>query len=61
MASGHFSNALFLSDYAWKLRYPGVPYTPEEKDVESMLSVAERVFREVQSRLPPETGISREH
>jgi HEPN domain-containing protein len=41
-----------LSDYAWKLRYPGAPYSPDKVEAEAMLDIAERVFEEVQSRLP---------
>ncbi|MBZ5725411.1 MAG: HEPN domain-containing protein [Acidobacteriia bacterium] len=47
-----------LSDYAWKLRYPGSLYTPDREEAEAMLEIAGRVFREVQSRLPLETGTS---
>ena len=43
-----------LSDYAWKLRYPGAAYTPDTEEVEAMSAIAWKVFREVQSRLPPE-------
>ena len=50
-----------LSDYAWKLRYPGAPYTPEREEAEAMFGIAGRVFREVQSRLPLETRISEDH
>ena len=45
-----------LSDYAWKLRYPGAPYTPEREEAEAMFGIASRVFGEVQSRLRLETG-----
>lgn len=41
-----------LSDYAWKLRYPGAPYSPDKAEAETMLDIAERVFDEVQSRIP---------
>jgi HEPN domain-containing protein len=41
-----------LSDYAWKLRYPGALYTPEWKEAETMLGIASGIFREIQSRLP---------
>lgn len=50
-----------LSDYAWKLRYPGTPYTPEREEAEVMLGLAGRVFLEVQSRLPLETRIAEDH
>jgi HEPN domain-containing protein len=50
-----------LSDYAWKLRYPGTAYTPEREEAEAMLGLAGRVFLEVQSRLPLETRIAEDH
>ncbi|MGD0868264.1 MAG: HEPN domain-containing protein [Bryobacteraceae bacterium] len=40
-----------LSDYAWKLRYPGALYTPELEEAEAMLAIAGGIFREIQSRL----------
>ena len=50
-----------LSDYAWKLRYPGTAYTPEREEAEAMLGLAGCVFLEVQSRLPLETRIAKDH
>jgi len=50
-----------LSDYAWKLRYPGTPYTPETEEAEAMFGIADRVLREVQSRLALETKTSEDH
>jgi HEPN domain-containing protein len=47
-----------LSDYAWKLRYPGAPYTPERAEAEAMFGIASRVLSAVQSRLPLEARIS---
>ena len=41
-----------LSDYAWKLRYPGSPYAPGLGETEAMLTLASAVFREIQARLP---------
>ena len=43
-----------LSDFAWKLRYPGAIYTPEREEAETMLGIAGGIFREIQSRLPLE-------
>jgi hypothetical protein len=40
-----------LSDYAWKLRYPGALYTPELEEAETMFGIAGGIFREIQSRL----------
>jgi len=50
-----------LSYYAWKLRYPGAPYTPEREEAEAMFGIADRVPRDVQSRLPLEQTISEDH
>lgn len=41
-----------LSDYAWKLRYPGAPYSPDKVEARTMLDIAERVFEGVRSRIP---------
>jgi HEPN domain-containing protein len=46
-----------LTDYAWRLRYPGTPYTPGLDEAEGMFDVARRVLAEIQSRLPAETTI----
>jgi hypothetical protein len=40
-----------LSDYAWKLRYPGALYTPELEEAEAMFGIAIAIFREIQARL----------
>jgi HEPN domain-containing protein len=47
-----------LSDYAWKLRYPGAPYTPEAEETEAMFALACTMFREIQARLPKEACVS---
>jgi HEPN domain-containing protein len=46
-----------LSDYAWKLRYPGALYTPELEEAEAALSTARGIFREIRARLGLEAGI----
>ena len=50
-----------LSDFAWKLRYPGAVYTPEREEAEAMFGIAGGIFREIQSRLPLETRTSEDH
>jgi len=50
-----------LPDFAWKLRYPGAVYTPEREEAEAMFGIAGGIFREIQSRLPLETGTSEDH
>ncbi len=46
-----------LSDFAWKLRYPGSPYTPELSETGAMLTLAGAVFRAIQARLPAEAVV----
>ena len=41
-----------LTEYAWKLRYPGEPYIPELVEAEKGLGIAREVFGEVGDRLP---------
>jgi hypothetical protein len=50
--SSLIEDADVLSDYAWKLRYPGTPYLPERGEADGMRALAERVFNEVRVRLP---------
>jgi hypothetical protein len=50
-----------LSDYAWKLRYPGAPHIPELAEAEAMFGIAGNIFREIRSRLPLETKPSEDH
>ena len=40
-----------LSDYAWKLRYPGALYVPEREEADAMFALAGDILRQVQSRL----------
>jgi HEPN domain-containing protein len=50
-----------LSDFAWKLRYPGALYTPDPEEAEAVFGIAGGIFREIQSRLLLETRISEDH
>ena len=43
-----------LSEFAWKLRYPGVEITPERDEAEAMLALARDIFQGIQERLPRE-------
>jgi HEPN domain-containing protein len=54
--AGLLEEADVLSDYAWKLRYPGAPYAPEGGGG-AMFEIATRVLRVVQLRLPLEAMI----
>lgn len=44
--------AVPLTEYAWAFRYPGAPPTPERREAEDALDVAERVVHAVVERLP---------
>ena len=44
--------AVPLTEYAWAFRYPGAPPTPERREAEEALDIAERVVRAVVERLP---------
>ena len=50
-----------LSDYAWKPRYPGPPYTPERQEMEAIFELASAVFSEIQARLPGEARALESH
>lgn len=39
--------AVPLSEYAWRFRYPGEPYEPTVAESESALSIARKVYRAV--------------
>jgi HEPN domain-containing protein len=40
-----------LTDYAWKLRYPGDPYVLEEGELTTMMALAGAALEEIQQRL----------
>jgi HEPN domain-containing protein len=44
--------AVPLSEYAWKFRYPGEPFQPEPDEVAEALASARGVFEAAVSRLP---------
>jgi len=46
------ASAHALTDYAWKLRYPGDPYVIEDGETAAMVELAANVLAEVQTRLP---------
>ena len=41
-----------LTDFAWRLRYPGNPYVFGDGEVEAMIGLAAEVLDQIQSRLP---------
>ena len=40
-----------LSPYAWRFRYPGAPYSPEETEADAAREAAARLFQALASRL----------
>ncbi len=44
--------ALVLTQYAWKHRYPGDWTPPRKADVQESLRLAQAVYRAIQDRLP---------
>lgn len=51
------SDAHVLTDYAWKLRYPGDPYVIEEGEVDSTAKLAVKVSGAVQGQLSKDLAI----
>lgn len=41
-----------LTPYAWRFRYPGVPYEPDAAEATAGVKKAETVVQEIQRRLP---------
>ena len=46
------SQAEGLTQYAWRFRYPGMPYEPDSTEAQDGLQRAEAVVLEVERRLP---------
>lgn len=44
--------AIGLSQYAWRFRYPGAPYEPDSDEAERGRALAEQVRTEIEKRLP---------
>ena len=49
---GVIDQAVPLSEYAWKFRYPGEPFQPGPDEVAEALATARGVFEAAVSRLP---------
>ena len=45
-------NAGVLTAYAWRLRYPGAPYTPDAEEADSMWNLARQTLGAIAQRLP---------
>jgi hypothetical protein len=41
-----------LTDYAWKLRYPGEPYVLEEGELTTMMALAGAALEHIKRLLP---------
>ncbi len=46
--------AVPLSEYAWKSRYPGIPFDPTADETAEAFAAAREVFEAIVSRLPAE-------
>ena len=46
--------AVPLTEYAWRFRYPGEPVSPTQREAEDALQVAKSVYGAVVERLPEE-------
>jgi HEPN domain-containing protein len=46
--------AVPLTEYAWKFRYPGEPDEPTQTEAEEALALARLVFKAILARLPEE-------
>lgn len=47
-------DAMPLTQYAWKYRYPGEPVEPNEAEAREALALARQVYDAVLARLPTE-------
>jgi HEPN domain-containing protein len=45
------ARAHILTDYSWKMRYPGEPYIVGDDELPAMIALAATVLAEIQSRL----------
>lgn len=50
-ASVYLAGIEKLSPYAWRFRYPGAPYSPEETEADAAREAAARLFQALASRL----------
>lgn len=48
------NEAVPLTEYAWKFRYPGDPEEPFLEEVEEALSIARKAYEAILARLPAE-------
>ncbi|MBI5085383.1 MAG: HEPN domain-containing protein [Acidobacteria bacterium] len=53
-ASVHLAGIERLSQYAWRFRYPGAPYSPEQEEAEEARRAAAQLFDAVRARLESE-------
>jgi len=47
--------AVPLTEYAWRFRYPGEPEAPSRQEAEEALGTAKEVYAAITSRLPEDT------
>lgn len=55
-AAPHLAGIERLSQYAWRFRYPGAPYSPERMEAEEARQAARKLLDAVANRLESEFG-----
>jgi HEPN domain-containing protein len=55
-ATAHLAGIERLSQYAWRFRYPGAPYSPERTEAEEARHAAGRLLDAVAARLESQFG-----
>jgi hypothetical protein len=55
-ATAHLAGIERLSQYAWRFRYPGAPYSPERAEAEEARHAAGQLLDAVASRLESQFG-----
>lgn len=55
-ATPHLAGIERLSEYAWRFRYPGAPYSPERTEAEEAWSAAGQLLDAVTTRLESQFG-----
>jgi HEPN domain-containing protein len=55
-AAAHLTGIERLSQYAWRFRYPGAPYSPERPEAEEARHAAGRLLDAVAARLESQFG-----
>ncbi|HXB75007.1 MAG TPA: HEPN domain-containing protein [Candidatus Acidoferrales bacterium] len=55
-ATAHLAGIERLSQYAWRFRYPGAPYSPEQTEAEEARKAAGQLLDSIAARLESQFG-----